>query len=302
MGRWLDDCQDVGLGLEFFWLGDDAEEFVASSQGEPILARPFFNTDPGVNGEDAQLVAFDDPVAGDVLDGTVRVDTSAEAYSLATSFHRLLSSNYCGDRGYQVHLVGGYRFFRLNESLRISESLLVTEAGGLVAQGTTLDLFDDFGASNEFHGGEIGLRTVICRSAWSLDVLAKLGIGNNHQHIRINGQNSVVVPDFAPFTSGGGLFAQSSNFGNYENDEVALLPEFQLNVAWQWTDFTRLRIGYTLLFLTEAVRPGGHIDRMVNGLFLDPLAPPFVSANPAFAFDSTSVWMQGINLGIERVW
>jgi hypothetical protein len=110
------------------------------------------------------------------------------------------------------------------------------------------------------------------------------------------------VPGLAAFTSGGGLLAQSTNSGAFENDEFAFLPELQFNLGYQLTDFTRARIGYTLLYLTDSARPGAQIDRSVDGRFLDPLAGPFVPTNPAFGFDSTSVWLQGVNFGLETVW
>ncbi len=63
-GVWLDRCHNWGLGAEFFKLGGESETFTATSSGNPILARPFFNTETGV--DDAELVAFPGVLAGTV--------------------------------------------------------------------------------------------------------------------------------------------------------------------------------------------------------------------------------------------
>jgi hypothetical protein len=127
--------------------------------------------------------------------------------------------------------------------------------------------------------------------------LAKLGLGNDHQRIRIDGSTTVTVPTFSPFTTSGGLLVQESNAGVYEFDEFALLPELRLQIGRRLTETCQFRVGYNLLFLTEALRPGPSIDRMVDGRFLDPLAPPFVATGPVFTQESSSVWLQGINVG-----
>jgi hypothetical protein len=298
LGRWIDECGQWAIGGEFFWVGEDDDGFRAFSDGDPALARPFFNTDPNVNGQDAQLIAFDDSVNGDVLDGGVSVETASDIYSVNIDLHQLAVNNVSGGYGWRIEALAGYRFFRLDENLRISEDLLVTGGGGGVVVGTTFDIFDEFGASNEFHGFEVGSKTRCYHGLWTIDMLAKLGIGNNHQRVRIDGVTVVTVPNFAPLASSGGLLAQDSNIGAFEHDSFALLPELQINLARQLNDYWEFRVGYTLLFLTDVVRPGGHIDSSADGRFLDPLSPPFTPTNPAFTLDETSIWLQGVNFGL----
>jgi len=303
-GKYIGGTIDWAVGTELFWVGHDDDDFAAFSQGNLALARPFFNTDPNVNAEDAELVAFDDPDGFDVLDGLVSVDTHSSAFSVGTHLYHLWACRTMPDRGYRVHTFGGYRYFRLDESVRIAENLLVTEPGGAIAQGTTIDLFDQFDASNNFHGGEFGIKTHMYRGPWTLDLLAKLAVGGTLQKVRINGQNTVTVSagGIPPFTSTGGLLAQPTNIGTWQDEQFALLPQLQLHLGVQLTPSTRARVGYTLLYLTEVARPGTSIDRNVDGRFLDPLAGPFTATNPAFGFDSTSIWMQGINIGLDTRW
>lgn len=296
LGRFLDNGCEYAFASEFFWLGQDAELFSAVSDGNPALARPFFNTDPNVNAEDAELVAFDDPIDGDILDGRVSVDADNNIYSTSLYFSKALACRGGRYSGYRCETLAGYRYFQLEERLSITENLLVT-GGGAVAVGTTFDITDRFATSNEFHGFECGLKTQCYRGPWTFDALAKLGLGNDHQRIRIDGSTTITVPTFTPFTTSGGLLVQDTNAGVYEFDEFALLPELRLQLGRRLNENCHLRVGYNLLFLTEALRPGPSIDRMVDGRFLDPLAPPFVATNPQFSQESSSVWLQGINLG-----
>jgi hypothetical protein len=281
-----------------FWVGEDAESYSALSTGDPALSRPFFNSDPNVNAPDAELVAFDDPSDGDILDGGIRIESGSDIYSACIDLHQLLAFDGGGARGYRVESLLGYRFFRLDESLQITENLLITGGGGAIANGTTIDLVDQFGSSNEFHGFELGARTRCVRGLWAIDALAKLGLGNNRQRVRINGSTTVTVPTFDPLVTSGGLLAQDSNIGVFESDAFALLPELQVNLSRRLNEYWEARVGYTLLFLTDAVRPGSQIDATVDGRFLDPNAPPFTASHPAFALDERSVWLQGINLGL----
>lgn len=297
-GKWLGDGCDLALGGEIFWVGEDAENFSRLSDGNPALARPFFNTDPDINAPDAELIAFDDPSDGDIVDGRVSVQTGSDIYSANLDLHKLLAMNLQGAYGYRVESLAGYRFFRLDESLQITENLLVTGGGGAIANGTTIDVLDQFGASNEFHGFELGAKGRFYRGLWALDALGKLGLGNNHQRVRINGSTTVTVPTFDPLVTSGGLLAQDSNIGVFEHDSFALLPELQLNLIRHLNDNWDFRVGYTLLFLTDVVRPGSSIDTSVNGLFLNPNAPPFNGVSPAFALHESSVWLQGINFGL----
>lgn len=299
LGRYLDNNCEIAFAGEFFWLGQDAQLFSAYSEGNPGLARPFFNTDPSVNAEDAELVAFDDPVDGDILNGQVSVDANNNIYSTSLYFTRAIA--YSGGRyhGYRCESLAGYRYFQLEERLAITENLEVA-GGGSVAVGTTFDITDRFSTSNEFHGFEWGLKTQVYSGLWTFDALAKLGLGNAHQRIRIDGSTTITVPTFPPFTTSGGLLVQGSNSGVYEFDEFALLPELRLQVGRKLSNQCHLRVGYNLLFLTDALRPGPSIDRMVDGRFLDPLAPPFIATNPVFSPETSSVWLQGINVGIIR--
>lgn len=63
-GGWLDCCHRWGLEADWLTLGGDSVDYTASSTGNPILARPFFNVE--TNAQDAQLKAYPGVVTGSV--------------------------------------------------------------------------------------------------------------------------------------------------------------------------------------------------------------------------------------------
>jgi len=60
------------------------------------------------------------------------------------------------------------------------------------------------------------------------------------------------------------------------------------------------------LFWTNVARPGDQIDRNVNQdllpdeNFVGTTLP--VPTRPAFAFKSSTLWAQGVNVGLEYTW
>ena len=147
-GYWLDDCHCWGLQATWWYVGDPSDELndAWTSDGDPVLARPFFNTASGA--EDAQLVAFSNESVGDLVAGTVEVTTSSDLRSAEA----LLSMNWYDRSCVRFDLLGGYRYLRFREGLLIQEDLVATATSGGIAQGTTIGLFDRFDTSNSFHG------------------------------------------------------------------------------------------------------------------------------------------------------
>ena len=292
-GYWLDECQCWGLQATWWYAGDPADELddTWASQGVPVYARPFFNVGSGL--EDSQLVAYPNVVAG-----AVRVATGSDLRSAEA----LLSMNWLqGCRG-RVDLLGGYRYFRFREGLLVEENLVSTDPGGLIQQGTTIDLFDRFDTSNSFHGGEIGLLTSLQRGCVQFDIATKLGIGNVRRRLLIDGGTVVTTPNGSQAVSAGGLLALPSNMGRYENDAFGLLPELNLKARMCLTDHLSVNLGYNLLFLTNVYRAGNQIDRSIDpgqlpgGMPINGLAPGRL-VHPTVPLDSSTLCVQGLNVG-----
>jgi hypothetical protein len=292
MTRWLDGSDLTGLEFVGIFVGDDyhSGNFDLQSQGIPLLARPFFNATS--NQEDSELVAFPN-----VLAGRVRVNSYSEVYSAAALVRHNIGS---GDSG-RIDFLGGYRFFKLRETLSIRENLESTDQGGVIPLGTTTDLVDRFATSNQFHGVEMGLSAQYFMSMVSFELLAKVALGSAFRQAVISGNTTTTVPGNTPITTAGGLLSQPTNIGTFSEKAFGVLPEFGLNTNVALTPNTSFVFGYSLIVLNDVLRTGSQIDRVVNTSQIggDPLIGP---ARPAFHFNHSNFVIQGVNFGLNYVW
>jgi hypothetical protein len=303
-GVWLDRCHNWGVGAEYFQIGRESEGFSGTSTGDPVLARPFFNTQTGL--DDAELVAFPDLVSG-------TVGVLAESELTGAGFH--VKYLTCCDEGCSKWLfcgcpehycsrsetMFGWRYLQLDESVLITENLVSTLPG----EPGTFDILDRFQTRNQFNGFDMGWLYRSTRGYWTFDTLLRMAIGNTRQTVTINGQTKVNDPNSTPQvqTYSGGLLTQTSNIGTYRQDEFTVVPEFNANVGYQLTDHLRATLGYTFIYMSNVVRPGEHISLDLNPDLLPPPADPFTGVlRPGFAFDTTDYWVQGISFGGEYRW
>lgn len=314
IGTWLDACHTWDLEFDYFTLGERSSTYNSGlSTGNPILARPFYNvwSNPPDNvvGQASQLVAFTN-----VVEGTVDVNAKNYFQSAGASLsYNLCSCNACCDPCNscdnpcteacgppllyccRADLIVGLRYYNLSDFVGIHESLRMTEAS---VAGTTFDIHDYFRARNDFYGSEIGLRNRIYRGRWSLDILTKMAIGNNHQTVTINGQTVVTAPNQTSQTYNAGILASGPNSGVYQRDTFTIIPQLGLELGYQWDCHWRSYVGYDLLYWGSVVQAGEQID-----LNVDPRNIPPVQAGglpfPAFPGRTTSFWAHGVNVGAE---
>ena len=132
----------------------------------PRTPRPYVrDTQPGFFGE---LVAFPG-----ILDGSVDSNPGTEFDGFELLYRRAILQS-CGRRW---DFVAGYRYSRLDDSLRIVEDLETLNGSNGVALGTLVDQLDLFNTENDFHGAEIGLLGRSNWNAWTLDLAMKLAMG-----------------------------------------------------------------------------------------------------------------------------
>lgn len=302
-GLWLDRCHTWGVGAEYFELSTETEFFSASSDGNPILARPFFNTQTGL--VDSELVAFPD-----VLTGTVTVAARTELVGGGVSFRKLRQAEegcskwfLCGCPEHfcsRTELSFGYRYLQLKDGVVITEDLVSTDT----ANPGSFQIYDAFTTTNQFNGFDVGYLNRRTRGRWSCDVGVRLAIGNTRQTVRINGQTTVNDPNTVPNVNSypGGLLTQTSNIGSYTQDQFAIVPELDLKIGYQLTKRLRVTLGYTGIYWSNVVRPGEQIDLDVNPTLIPPSQNVSGVQRPRFAFDTIDYWAEGINFGGEFRW
>ncbi len=316
-GIGLDWCYGLGLEFEFFGLGKSRERFLATGlNGDPILARPFFdvNFNNGQGVQSRELVSFPD-----TLEGSVRVSAENVLNSYGLRFRQNLccgnidlgpccANTCCLQNVTTGHtrwdFIYGYRHVDLEDSIGIREELFEIDPAIPVADRQRFIVRDGFSSSTRFDGVDLGLAYEFHRCRWSVDLLAKIAFGNNRQRVRINGSTDSTLPDGTQvdsFPRPGGLLTQTTNIGNYENDHFSVIPEVGVTLGYRLTNNLSLTFGYTFMYWTNVVRAAEQIDFNVDSRLL---ADPFAAGatRPRFAFDTTDFWAQGMNFGAQLRW
>jgi hypothetical protein len=287
-GAWLDARGDVGIEGGFLVLSGEGSTFAASSSGDPILARPFTDVATGLPA--SVLVAFPGMSSGTLI----VTDNARTLYGGNID----LRANFLKECGWRWDALLGYRYLRYDERLQIAQAVQPT--GGPFAAGTVVQSTDTFGTRNVFNGIDLGFRGEYERSSLALEFLAKVAAGPISRNVGIGGSQVVTVPGLAPVVNPGGLLALTSNSGSFSSHPWTAVPELGVAVGWQVSPHVRLRTGYSVLWLLNAVRPGEQVDTLVNtGLIPPATGAGTAPARPAFTGTTQDLWVQTVNLGVE---
>ena len=288
LGRQLTSCTKIEA--EWFDLGETGEDFTATSTGNPILARPFFNV--VTVAQDAFLVAYPN-----VREGTIFATTTSRFMGGLNNIYKDWDPGINID-GAQLSMGWGLRFLRLEENLSIGDSLTSVDPAGPVPVGTQFATSDAFGTTNNFIGFNLGLRSQWQHERWNLSCSSNLGIGQTGSKVNISGRSSTTTPAGATTNFNGGLLALPTNIGNYERYELGFVPQIQLKLAYEITRNARIVVGYDSMLWTSVVRPGDQIDPSLN--LSQASGQPLVGqASPTFSFQESLLWVQGVSIGGE---
>jgi hypothetical protein len=290
VGFWFDDgC--LGIEADFFMLESKAARFAAASGGDPILSRPFI--DAGTGQPSSERIAFPGDTSG-----------SVQAFEGSTGLLGagvLLRENVCCADGFRLDVLGGYRYLRFTDHVGVTEDLtnLNPNNPNFIPVGANILVADRFDSRNDLHALDFGLVGQWRRGPLSLDLRGKLAVGYDHQAVDITGGTTVTVAGAPPALNRGGLLALGGNIGHHSRDEVAVVPELDLKLAYQVTPRLKASVGYSYLYWSDVVRAGNQIDATVNPALIPPVVTPSGPTRPAFAFQRSSLWVQGISLGLE---
>jgi hypothetical protein len=290
LGYWFENDACIGIEADFLFLAGQQSDARFSSDRNPVLAQPFLNAVTGT--PDATLVASPGIATGTVTIGARTSLWGAEA-NLAAG---LIRSDW-----FHVTALGGFRFLRLTDEVTSAEQFQVfPNVPGF--GGSKVALRDDFRTLNSFYGGQLGLETGGQLGRLAINLRGTLALGQMHQVADVNGATNALSLNGTTTLFQGGLYALASNSGHHQRDELAFIPEVDLNVGLQVTRHLTLCAGYSFLWVNTVARAGEQIDPVVNVSQFPirsgngPLVGP---ARPAFHFNGTNFWAQGINLGLE---
>lgn len=297
LGLWLDRSERVGIGGRFLISETDESPFSAESNGggSPLLARPFFNSDLIVNAQDSLIVS-----SPGIRRGIVAAQAENDLMSL-DAYLRVLLYQY-EDR--RLDLLAGYQFSRIDDSLSIGNRMV--QIGGAFPVGTRFEFDDLFDVKNTFHGATVGLQGEYSYGSLRLSMLSKLGFGNLHREVRIDGRSRVIDANNNVADFNGGMLALPTNIGTYKDDVFSFVPEVEMKLMYEVSKGFEVAIGYSFLYWTEVALAGDQIDRSVQGMptvngsqLLGGTLAPGAPANPAFAgVQDAGFWAQGLTFGV----
>jgi hypothetical protein len=202
---------------------------------------------------------------------------------------------------FQLDGLIGFRYLELDEGLQLAyNSDRLSDSAGTVS--LRLGAADQFDGHNRFYGGQVGLRMELRGGPFFLNVAGKVALGNTYEVVRIGGMSVQASPGQPAQVFNGGTLALPSNSGRFARNQFAVLPETTVLFGLLLPKNTRLFVGYNLIYLSEVARPADQIDRNANPTQM-PLStrpgPFFGPARPAFAFNGTDFWAQGLVFGVE---
>ena len=283
-----------GLDANFFYVGNRSTSSSVSSTGKPgstDLLVPYFNVVR--NREDITEVSY-----APFYSGTATAELTNSLMGAELNVGWPLSAN----KPWDMSLFGGFRW------LQLKEKYVITTSSPNIPP-LPLDVWltnDTFDATNNFYGGQIGVRANYVQDAWTFSGVAQVALGGMVQSVDVNG--SLVTNDFTNFgptqTFPGGYFALPTNIGNHSRTEFAVVPEVKLNVGYRFTPTVSVSLGYDFLYASAVARPGNQMNRNINqsqavSYTGDVPATLTGPAQPTFNFNSSGFWAQAISIALN---
>jgi len=319
-GMWLDCTHCWGLEADYFDVTGRPDNYDSGftngigADGNPFpIVRPYWGPNQiGTNGVQVSGVGFPN-----VYVGRVTVETNDYFQSAGMWFRRQLrasewSTNNCDTnwtdscaRTFRLDFLGGYRFTRLVDKVNIQHSEVDIEVadpnnGNIGIPGAVYSSVDSYRAGNSFNGGELGLNGVYTHGRWSLDVVGKAAIGVNSQYVKMCNQGVVDNRNNVPGdVTVQGLGPGNATLQDFSRNRFSAIPELTLTGGYQITDHVKVTVGYDLLYWSGVVRAAGQINvDPVTGLpYGTQVGIP--STAPAFTWNESHYFAQGLRLGGE---
>jgi Putative beta barrel porin-7 (BBP7) len=300
----FDPCGNCGIEASFFFLGSKIDTFLASSAQFPVLARPFFNVNTGM--QDRELTASPGLLPADFfkLQSAITVQNFTDLWGIEVNYRRL----FCSDCNYSVSGLLGFRYLDLHEGLSITENVLSLQAVPgfpIFDPGNQIMVADSFQTRNRFYGGQIGLDGEYSRGRWFVGGRVQVGLGVTHETIDIGGSQTVTTPAGQRTTFNGGLLALPSNSGSFSQNKFAVVPQVGVKLGYNLTDNVRVFAGYDFLYWSNVVRPGDQVDTNLNVSQIPnfgnnpAFVPPSNIVRPIVPFRTSSFYAHGVSAGIE---
>jgi|GEM_PF-751140 hypothetical protein len=291
LGFTFDPEQTWGMEGTYFYLANSSvtqSVFSDGSVGSPQLFVPYY--DPTGPGESASSISSPGNYAG---------IASVTVQSMLQGFDLNLLHNQLNSGGFRVDLLGGFRYLSLREDLNFQ-----TQSPTVGDPYSFYNTFDEFTTNNNFYGAQVGVRGSYDPNRFLfVNATTKLAVGDMFENVNVNG---------GTFTNNGGGFSSAnggyltgpSNIGSMTRNQLAVIPEMNLNFGIRLRPWASIIVGYTFLYVSSVARPGEQIDHVINPQNSPAISGNFsgntaIPANPSLSVSNTSYWAQGLNIALE---
>jgi hypothetical protein len=309
VGGWLDSDGQLGIEGSGFLLPQQSRTLKAASDanGSPVLGFRYLDTPTAGGFEDIfqASIPTGNPLAGPFT-GSVAVISSLRLWGAEGN----AVFGLVDDGNLRLQALAGFRYADLSESLSLQLRSTAIDVGTLSFLGnpetapSSIATNDFFRARNQFYGGQVGLRGEYVLGKLVVGATGKVALGSNHESLEVMGTSTLFTPGSPNISVPVGQFAGPSNIGLRTRNEFAVMPEVEVKLGYQMTNWLRATVGYDFLYLSRVVRPGSQVDLVVNDSF-NPVngvfgaAPLDKSASPQPFFRQTDFWAQGLTFGLE---
>lgn len=285
--------QTTGLEIVYFFLGTRTFHENARSYGGGTALNfglPYTNAATGAS----EILTLARP---GFADSTLTASTSVRVQGWEVN----TVANVVDDKHFKLNALLGWRYFQVHEGVRLEQiQFRYADPSAIIR---TADQFD---AHNRFHGGQLGLHADMRRGVVFCEMTAKIAFGQTYQVVKEEGMTLFQpIGSAGPVTQmygGSGLYVQPSSAGRTANGVFAVVPEGTFKFGFRLSDAGRVYVGYSFIYLSDAVRPGDQIDRTLNPAqipLVSGTAPVLGADRPARLFNRSDFWAQGLIIGLE---
>lgn len=232
----------------------------------------------------------------------------------------------------RLEVVTGYRTFDLAESMVTNTTLNLTNTvqpplpplpgpstvvNGVPQPATTVTvlqppppalfgsmvLHDRISTRNIFYGAQLGLSGDVWCGRLNFKGTAKFGVGDMHQVITIENNNTVIsgFGSAAGTVNGGGLLTGAADPGRHTHEKVCWFTDVNAQLGYLVCPWLRAYAGYDFLNLTQVARPGNQVVFTPTTVNVNIAGVPTNATvnSPGFTFFSNQMWVQGLSFGVE---
>ncbi len=289
-GFTFDAEQSWGIEGTYFYLSNPTVTqgvYSNGGQGSALLAFPYYNPLNGT--ESASPIAYPGSFAGNAV---VTLQTLLQGTDVNV-LHNIHYSN-----NIRVDLLGGFRYVNFQENLNFS-----TDSPNVSPNPPAFfQTYDQFNVTNNFYGGQIGLRASYDVARFYFNTTGKLAIGSTFETVSVDGGTATNSGGYA--SAPGAYLSQPSNMGTATRNQFAVVPEMNLNMGFRLRPWASIIVGYSFLYISSVARPGDQINHVINPSQSSAIsnnfpANPTGPALPGLNVHNTDFWAQGLNFALE---